>query len=172
MPAQFCQADGVAASAVTSGSLPLSASPSRLTSYTVKVNTKFPDASPALRGVVCLHDLDTGELLALADAAAVTAWRTGLAVALGAHLLADPDAGTLGFVGAGAQARVVAAGLRRLRAWREVVACELEPSRAADLAALPLESASAVARAADVVVLATWSRRPLLRAGEVRPRHT
>src|SRR5216683_1551059 len=32
--------------------------------YTVKVNAKFPAASPALRGVVCLHDL---ELLALAD---------------------------------------------------------------------------------------------------------
>ncbi|WP_191839254.1 ornithine cyclodeaminase family protein [Catellatospora chokoriensis] len=138
--------------------------------YTVKVNAKFPDASPALRGVVCLHDLDSGELLALADSASVTSWRTGLAAALGTHLLADPGAGTLGFVGAGAQARVVAAGLRRLRPWREVVAADLEPARAADLAALPLESASAVARAADVVVLATWSRRPLLRADEVRPR--
>ncbi|GIG09142.1 ornithine cyclodeaminase family protein [Catellatospora coxensis] len=138
--------------------------------YTVKVNAKFPAASPALRGVVCLHDLETGELLALADSAAVTAWRTGLAAALGTHLLADPDAGTLGFVGAGAQARVVAAGLRRLRAWREVVATDLDPGRAAALGALPLESASAVALAADVVVLATWSRRPLLRADEVRPR--
>ncbi len=42
--------------------------------YTVKVNAKFPDACPALRGVVCLHDLDSGELLALADSASITAW--------------------------------------------------------------------------------------------------
>jgi alanine dehydrogenase len=27
-----------------------------LVAYTVKVNAKFPQARPALRGVVCLHD--------------------------------------------------------------------------------------------------------------------
>lgn len=138
--------------------------------YTVKVNAKFPDADPALRGVVCLHDLQTGELLALADSASVTAWRTGLAAALGTHLLADPGAVTLGFVGAGAQARVVAAGLRRLRPWREIVATDLDPPRVRTLDALPLESPAAVALAADVVVLATWARRPLLTASDARPR--
>lgn len=55
--------------------------------YTVKVNAKFPAASPALRGVVCLHDLATGELLALADSATVTAWRTGLSAAMDADAL-------------------------------------------------------------------------------------
>lgn len=59
--------------------------------YAVKVNAKFPDAVPALRGVVCLHDLHTGELLALADSASLTAWRTGLAAALATHTLAHPD---------------------------------------------------------------------------------
>jgi len=101
--------------------------------YTVKVNAKFPDARPALRGVVCLHDLQSGELLALLDSAAVTSWRTGLAAALGTHLLADPGAGVLGFVGAGAQAAKTLAGLRRLRRWQRVVACDLDPTRAAAL---------------------------------------
>jgi len=49
--------------------------------YTVKVNAKFPGARPALRGVVCLHDARSGELLALLDSATVTAWRTGLSAA-------------------------------------------------------------------------------------------
>src|SRR5262245_34529864 len=74
--------------------------------YTVKVNAKCPAAEPALRGIVCLHDLSTGELLAVLDSATITAWRTGLAAALGTHLLARADAGAVGVIGAGAQARL------------------------------------------------------------------
>jgi ornithine cyclodeaminase len=135
--------------------------------YTVKVNAKFPASSPALRGVVCLHDLNTGELLALADSVSVTAWRTGLSAALATHVLADPMARTLGFVGAGAQARMVAAGLRTLRSFDQTVATDLNPSRAADLADVVVEDARAVAARCDVVILATWSRLPLLHAEDI-----
>jgi len=162
--------------------------------YTVKVNAKFPAAEPALRGVVCLHRLDTGELLALADSATITAWRTGLAAALATHVLASPEARTAGFVGAGAQARLTLAGLRRLRAWDRIVAADLDPARAAALVSPPpdgparpgpvtaapgrresagaggvVADARAVAAAADVVILATWSRQPLLDAADIRP---
>jgi ornithine cyclodeaminase len=158
--------------------------------YTVKVNAKFPAAEPALRGVVCLHSLDTGELLALADSASITAWRTGLAAALATHALAAPAARTAGFVGAGAQAQLTWAGLSRLRAWDRIVAADLDPARAAALAGQapgPLAAragpgpgaegpagevmadAPAVAAAADVVILATWSRRPLLDVADVPP---
>ncbi|MFJ3669885.1 hypothetical protein ACIPSE_25845 [Streptomyces sp. NPDC090106] len=51
--------------------------------YTVKVDAKFPGVRPALRGVVCPHSGRDGELPALLDSATVTAWWTGLAVALG-----------------------------------------------------------------------------------------
>ncbi len=139
--------------------------------YTVKVNAKFPGATPALRGIVCLHDLESGELLALADSAAVTVWRTGLAAALGTHLLASPSADTLGLVGAGAQAAKTLTGLRHLRRWRRIVACDLDPVRAAALTPEVVGDARAVAAEADVVVLATWSREPLLDAGDVRPGH-
>jgi ornithine cyclodeaminase len=125
--------------------------------YTVKVNAKFPEASPALRGVVCLHDLDTGELLALLDSASVTAWRTGLAAALPTHVLSAASATTLGFVGAGAQARTTLAGLRHLRQWDRIVATDLDPARAAELSGAVVPDAAAVAALADVIVLATWS---------------
>ncbi|MEV4618172.1 ornithine cyclodeaminase family protein [Asanoa sp. NPDC049573] len=135
--------------------------------YTVKVNAKFPATAPALRGVVCLHALADGELLALLDSASVTAWRTGLAAALATHTLAPPTATTLGFVGAGAQATTTLAGLRHLRSWSRIVAADLDPARAAALPAAVVPTA--VAAAADVVVLATWSREPLVGLADVRP---
>lgn len=73
--------------------------------YTVKVNAKFPQSRPALRGVICLHDLNTGELLAVLDSATVTAWRTGLSAALGTHVLARPAAATVAVIGAGGASR-------------------------------------------------------------------
>ncbi|GAA4601348.1 ornithine cyclodeaminase family protein [Actinoallomurus liliacearum] len=149
--------------------------------YTVKVNAKFPGATPALRGVVCLHDLRTGELLALLDSATVTAWRTGLAAALGTDALARPDADTVAVIGAGAQADLVVTGLRRLRPIRDLVVTDLDAERAAAFAArhggraVPAEAGGTgrgvppgVAEAA-VIVTATWSRTPLLHAGDVGP---
>ncbi|MFJ9114744.1 ornithine cyclodeaminase family protein [Streptomyces sp. NPDC102394] len=140
--------------------------------YTVKVNAKFPGARPALRGVICLHSGRDGELLALLDSATVTAWRTGLAAALGTHALAGPG-GTLGVVGAGAQAELVVRGLAALRGTGAPVVHDTDGERAARFAARHggrvVGSAPEVAAAADAVLLATWSRRPLLRRADTRP---
>ncbi|MEU3336843.1 ornithine cyclodeaminase family protein [Streptomyces sp. NPDC002144] len=139
--------------------------------YTVKVNAKFPGARPALRGVICLHSGADGELLALLDSATVTAWRTGLAAALGTHLLAGRGEVT-GVVGAGAQAELVLRGLVALRGPGALVVHDTDGGRAKEFAARHggrvLGSAAEVAAAADVVVLATWSREPLLGTGETR----
>ncbi|MEV6267651.1 ornithine cyclodeaminase family protein [Kribbella sp. NPDC051936] len=170
--------------------------------YTVKVNAKFPGATPALRGVVCLHDLTDGTLLALLDSSTITAWRTGLAAALATDVLAS--AGTpegtggvgrgdrtavqaeqpdqrrtrgvaVGVVGAGAQAAMVLAGLTALRRVDRLVVQDVAPARAAEFLAgqgipgVVVNDPRAVAAAADVVVLATWSREPLLTAADARP---
>ncbi|NGN66002.1 ornithine cyclodeaminase family protein [Streptomyces sp. A7024] len=141
--------------------------------YTVKVNAKFPGADPALRGVVCLHSGVDGELLALLDSATITAWRTGLAAALGTHLLAPAGAATVGVVGAGAQAELMVRGLRALRRIEELVVCDTDPARAAAFGVRhggrALASAREVAAAADVVLLATWAREPLLHLDDTRP---
>src|SRR5688500_14790566 len=47
-----------------------------LSAYTVKVHAKFPAQTPAIRGVVCLHDIHTGALLAVMDSTHLTAMRT------------------------------------------------------------------------------------------------
>ncbi|WP_121437857.1 ornithine cyclodeaminase family protein [Actinomadura pelletieri] len=149
--------------------------------YTVKVNAKFPGSRPALRGVVCLHDLGTGELLAQLDSATVTAWRTGLAAALGTHALARPDAHTVAIVGAGAQAELVMRGLPELREVRGLTVCDLDAGRAARFAerhgsrlGIPADvepDPRAAVADAGIVVMATWARRPILHAGDV-PRGT
>ncbi|MFG3254815.1 ornithine cyclodeaminase family protein [Streptomyces sp. NPDC048172] len=143
--------------------------------YTAKVNAKFPGARPALRGVVCLHDGADGALLALLDSATLTAWRTGLAAALGTHVLAAPDPdgeAVLGVVGAGAQAEVMVRGLDVLRPRGGLVVHDSDPERAAVFAARHggrvLDSAADVARAADTVLLATWSRTPVLSLADTR----
>jgi alanine dehydrogenase len=148
--------------------------------YTVKVNAKFPGALPALRGVVCLHHLATGELLAVADSATVTAWRTGLSAALGTHVLARADAAAVAVIGAGAQAGLVLRGLAALRPLGHLLVNDLDRGRAAAFASghgttgpgISCEvvcDAAEAARGADIVVLATWSREPLLGVADVRP---
>lgn len=148
--------------------------------YTVKVNAKFPGSRPALRGVVCLHYLASGELLALADSATVTAWRTGLSAALGTHALARPDAATVAVIGAGVQAGLVLRGLAALRPLGRLLVNDHDPDRAAGFASrhatigsgIPTQvvlNAAEAARGAHIVVLATWSREPLLDVADVRP---
>ncbi|MDO0910177.1 ornithine cyclodeaminase family protein [Streptomyces sp. DT2A-34] len=139
--------------------------------YTVKVNAKFTHARPALRGVICLHSGEDGELLALLDSATITAWRTGLAAALGTHLLAGPG-DVLGVIGAGAQAELMVRGLRALRSYGDLAVHDTDGDRCADFAARhggrPVGSAREAAAVADTVLLATWSRSPLLSLAETR----
>lgn len=148
--------------------------------YTAKLNAKFPGAVPALRGVVCLHSLDDGRLLAVLDSASLTAWRTGIAAALATDVLAAPGAATLGIVGAGSQAELVLAGLSRFRPVTRLTVTDVVPARAEQFArvhglgpgrpaAWVAGSAREVAAASEIVVLATWSREPLLGLADLRP---
>jgi len=143
--------------------------------YTVKVNAKFPDASPALLGLVCLHDLADGGLLAVLDSASVTAWRTGLAAALATDVLAVADARSVSVIGAGAQAAMVLRGLAALRPLTSLTVHDIDTTRASGFAqdlgisTNTVESPQEAADRGEIVVLATWSRTPLLDVDDVRP---
>jgi len=56
---------------------------------------------PAVMGMVCVSDAETSEPLALLDARAVTALRTGAVAAVAARALAREDARTVGIIGCG-----------------------------------------------------------------------
>jgi alanine dehydrogenase len=67
--------------------------------------TSFPGnlakGMPTVNGVVCLSDARTGLPLALLDAPAVTALRTGAVAAVASAALAQPGASSVGIIGCG-----------------------------------------------------------------------
>src|SRR4051795_942721 len=58
-------------------------------------------ALPAVMGMVCVSDAETSEPLALLDAGAVTALRTGAVAAVATQALAPESARTVGIIGCG-----------------------------------------------------------------------
>jgi ornithine cyclodeaminase len=71
-------------------------------------------------GAVLLHSGETGELLAVVNAAAVTAIRTAAVSAVATKLLARKDASVLAIIGGGAQARSHLAAIPLVRNIKEV----------------------------------------------------
>jgi ornithine cyclodeaminase/alanine dehydrogenase-like protein (mu-crystallin family) len=127
----------------------------------------------AHQGGVLLFDGVTGELLAIANASAITAIRTAAVSALATTVLAKEDAGDLALIGAGVQARkhlesiACVRNLRRVR----VVASRFENARrfanemqaAASLPIEAVETAELAVRGADLIVTATTAREPVVR---------
>ncbi|HYO55960.1 ornithine cyclodeaminase family protein [Archangium sp.] len=146
--------------------------------YTVKVHAKFPGRSPAIQGVVQLHDLETGALLAVMDSGHLTALRTGVVGALAADVLARQDASRVALIGAGAQASMQLKSLRLVRSLNHVRVFDVEVARAVDFSTrmyhalnLPVRPAMSVEEAvedADIVITATPSREPFLYPGMLR----
>jgi ornithine cyclodeaminase len=132
----------------------------------------------AHQGLVTLFDGETGVPAAVLDASAVTAVRTAAVTAVATGLLARRDARTLGILGAGVQAR---SHLRALAAVRHFEQVRIyAPTRAhaeavaeeASTAEGKLSVASSGAEAvhdADVVVVATSSREPVLARAWLKP---
>ncbi|MFB1484275.1 ornithine cyclodeaminase family protein [Corallococcus sp. RDP092CA] len=147
--------------------------------YTVKAHAQFPGQQPAIQGVVQLYDLVTGGLLAVMDAGHLTAVRTAVAGALAADVLARPDATRVAVIGAGRQGVLQLKQLRLVRTLSQVRVYDTNLAHANAYASrmyqelnLPVRVETSVADAvadADIVVTATWSREPFLRAGMVRP---
>ena len=98
--------------------------------------TSFPGnptrGLPTVSGLVVLSNADDGRLLAVLDAGAVTALRTGAAAVLAAETLGRPDAGSATVVGAGVNGR--AAARTFLARGREVLLWDVDAARAATAA--------------------------------------
>src|SRR5262245_26580056 len=92
--------------------------------YGLKAVCIFPGNSArgkdAHQGSVMLFSAETGELLALMNASAITAIRTAAVSALATRLLAPADAGDLAILGAGVQARSHLAAMACVRPIRRV----------------------------------------------------
>jgi ornithine cyclodeaminase/alanine dehydrogenase-like protein (mu-crystallin family) len=133
---------------------------------------------PSGSGLMALFDAATGLPCALLlDNGFLTDIRTAAAGAVAADLLARPAVDTIGVIGSGVQARLQVRCLRTVRSFRRVVAWSrtrahvdhyCDELRADGIEAAAAETPEDVCRHADVLVTATASRAPLVRAAWLR----
>ena len=138
------------------------------------------------QGLVVLFSGETGVVTAVLNASALTEIRTAAVTAAATRALARDNAEVLAIVGAGVQARAHLRALRGVRRWREVRIASRTPARAtalatdasallgdgpsvvvapdarAAVAGAPVSPDAAATASADVIVLATSSRDPVI----------
>jgi len=147
--------------------------------YTVKVNAKRPTATPSVRGLIALIDLESGALLAVMDSIVITRLRTALVGALAADALARQSISTVGVLGAGVQGRAQLRALRLVRNFESVRVYDTHPDRSEALVnelrpELGVEmtvasNVEAAVRGADVVIAATWATKPIVFKKMINP---
>jgi ornithine cyclodeaminase len=132
----------------------------------------------AHQGTVTLFDGDTGVPTAILDASAVTAVRTAAVTAVATGLLARRDARTLAILGAGVQGRAHLHALAAVRGFGRVYLYAPTRAHAEALAGevivagpelVVASSAEQAVSDADVVVVATSAREPVLARGWLKP---
>lgn len=134
---------------------------------------------PSHLATIILLDYATGGLVAVLDGRYITEARTAAVSAVSVKHLARPDARILGIIGSGVQARSHLEAIRHVRALDEVrvwspnplnrEAFAFEMGTATGLPIKAVETAALAARGADVVVLATASKTPVIADVDIDP---
>ena len=138
-----------------------------------KLVTFFPDnrGIPTHHALVLLFQPETGQPLVVMDGRLITEMRTGAVSAAATRSLARPDSSVLAILGSGVQARSHLEALRLVREFREIRVWS--PRNAGTFARLHglrlAHSAEDAVRGADVIVVATTSRTPILRGEWLSP---
>ncbi|HEU5250585.1 MAG TPA: NAD(P)-binding domain-containing protein, partial [Thermoanaerobaculia bacterium] len=138
-----------------------------------KLVTFFPDNRDrdTHHAIVVLFRPETGEPLVTMDGRLITEMRTAAVSAAATRALARADASVLAIIGSGVQARSHLEAIRLVRDLREVRVWS--PRRATEFAEAfevrAAESAESAVRGADIVVVATTPRTPVLKGGWLAP---
>ena len=131
-----------------------------------KLVTFYPsnEGVPTHHALVLLFRPETGEPLVTMDGRLITEMRTAAVSAVATKLLARPESSVLAILGSGVQARSHLEALRLVRAFREIRVWSPRNARAfaRQLGVHAADSAAEAVRGADVVVVATTSRVPVL----------
>lgn len=119
------------------------------------------------QGAVLLHDGETGVLVAVLDASAITEIRTAAASAVATKLLARPGARRVAILGSGVQGRSHAEAMRAVVENAELRIWSRTPAHAEALAleshAVVCETVEEALAGADVVCTCTSAREPIVR---------
>ena len=151
--------------------------------YGLKAVCIFPQntarGKDAHQGSVMLFSAETGELLALMNASAITAIRTAAVSGVATKLLAREDAGDLAIIGSGVQARSHLEAMARVRPIKRCRVASRDFDHAQKFAeemrarypfpVEPAESVEAAVRGADLIVTATTAREPILKRAWISP---
>jgi ornithine cyclodeaminase len=131
------------------------------------------------QGGVFLYSGETGELLAVANASAITSIRTAAVSAVATRLLARPEAGDLAMIGAGVQGRAHLKAMACVRPIKRARVADQDVERARRFARElsprfafpiePVESVEAAVRGADLIVTVTSSSEPVLKREWISP---
>src|SRR6266849_9777504 len=117
-------------------------------------------------GAVLLHSGDTGQLMAVINASAITAIRTAAVSAVATKLLARENARTLAIIGAGVQGRTHLEAIPLVRDIDDIRIVSRTRGKAEALAGKGVrvvESIEEAVRGADIIVTATSSREPVIK---------
>jgi alanine dehydrogenase len=136
--------------------------------------TSFPEnpaqGLPTVTGLVLLSNASNGVPVAVLDAGAVTALRTGAAAVLAAETLGRSDAATAAVIGAGVNGE--AAAQTFVARGRDVMLWDVNPARAESVAeriGARVASSREEALAADLIVTVTPGREIVLGEGSLHP---
>lgn len=152
--------------------------------FAAKINGNFPDnprvrGLPTVQGVIALHDLTSGQPLALLDSIEITIQRTAAASAVAARRLARDDARTVTIYGCGVQGRSHLRALALVRPLNHAYAIDVDADRAAAFAqelapevgiriTPNVKFADAIADS-DICATCTPSRTPIIAEEHMRP---
>jgi len=136
-------------------------------------------ARGAARFVVLLYKSTTGEMVALIEADALGQIRTGAASGVATKYLANEDAGDVGIIGTGYQARSQLEAVGAVRRLRRVRAFGRDPERRArfcremsdrvGISVEAVESGEQAVRGADIVITATSANKIVLEGDWLAP---
>ena len=144
-------------------------------SYGRYFGTKFYSTNPRYGAhfYFVLYDAETAEPLAWMEANHLGQIRTGAASGYATDLLANPEAGTLGVIGSGFQARTQVDAIRAVRPIKTVrVWSRSEEKRrkfAEECGAEAVSTAEQAVRDADIVVTATNAPEPVVANAWIAP---
>lgn len=133
---------------------------------------------PAILATIMLFSAETGKMIAAMDGSYITAIRTACASAMATKVLANPQTPVLGILGAGVQARAHIQALTRVRKLEKIKLYSPSGASAAavkrEMAQVPVtmevaENHEAAVRDADLVVMVTTSREPILKTDWLKP---
>ncbi len=136
---------------------------------------KFYATNPkyGMTSLLSMYDAETAKPLALMEANWLGQIRTGAASGYATSLMANPDADTLGVIGAGFQARSQVEAMRAVRPIRTVRVWSRRQEKrekfAAEMNAAAVGTAEAAVRGAQIVVTATYSKEPVIDDSWIEP---